>query len=106
MPKLPPNLEFAISRLETIENFEKSPVYELLIKPLYHQLEGLKSAYDCKNLQEMATLKGLKQGLSFIPNMIETIKREGDVAKELNRKNQELDARIEKEITDPDYLDL
>jgi hypothetical protein len=104
--RLPPNLEFAISRLSAIEAFEGGPTYPLLVKPLLEKLESLKYSYDCKSLQEMATLKGLKEGLSYLPVLIETIKREGEQAREIERRNKENEDKIDREIANPELLDL
>ena len=42
------------------------------MKPLYEEMDKLKDAYDCDSLKELATLKGKKDGLKYL---IELLKR-------------------------------
>lgn len=72
----------ASQNLSDIETFKRTRAYDLLIKPLQEELLSLKSAYDCKTLQEIATLKGKKEGLSFVLETIEKIVAEGERARE------------------------
>jgi len=72
----------AITRYQYIENFKVSPAYALLIPPLEEELEKLKSAYDCKSLLEMATLKGKREGLRFVIDIMERAVLEGERSRE------------------------
>jgi hypothetical protein len=76
-------LDIKSKRGKEVEQFEASNLYRLLILPAVQALEGLKSAYDCKTLQELATLKGLRDGLGFTPKLMEQYKQEGKRSEEL-----------------------
>lgn len=87
-------LDEKIKKAAAIQAFRESDAWKLLMEPLQEELEGLKSAYDCKTLQEIATLKGVHLGLSFIPRLITGIEREGQLAKEKILKQQEKESEI------------
>lgn len=46
------------------------------MKPWEKEMNALRSAYDCKTLNEMARLKGKKEGLEFIKNRLKLIDEE------------------------------
>lgn len=93
----------ALQKLDAIELFKRSDAYKLLILPLQAEIDSLKNAYDCKTLQELATLKGLKQGLSFVTDQIESIIQSGDSAR---LAGAELQKRKEFEAQEIDSTDL
>ncbi len=62
---------FAVKR-----SYQSKEFQEYVMKPLYEELEKLKSAYDCKTLSELATLKGRKQGLTRIIDIFKDIEND------------------------------
>jgi hypothetical protein len=78
-----------INEADIVSAFEQGDAYRILVEPIKAELEGLKYAYDCDTLEEMATLKGKRDGLAFILKFIETIKADGQAAREALRKEQE-----------------
>lgn len=84
-------LEEQLKKTAAIQAFRDSEAWKLLMEPLEKELAELKNAYDCKTLQEIATIKGAHLGLSFIPRLISGIEREGQLAKEkiLKQKKEE-----------------
>lgn len=49
---------------------------DYIMKPLYAELDKLKVAYDCKTLTELSTLKGKKEGLMKIIDILKDIEVE------------------------------
>ena len=49
---------------------ESKAFQELVMKPLFSELDSLKNAYDCESLRELNTLKGKKQGIVFLLNLL------------------------------------
>lgn len=86
-----------LQKIESLEAFEKSGAYKILIEPLKDELESLKSAYDCKTLIELAKLGGYRNGLLFILDEMERIRADGEIARKQNIK-KELDIEEPKEI--------
>ena len=68
-------------------SIESKGFQEYVMKPLHEELEKLKDAYDCESLRELSTVKGKKQGLKFI---IELLKR---VDVEIKNTKYELESR-------------
>jgi len=68
-------------------SIESKGFQEYVMKPLYEELKKLKDAYDCESLRELSTVKGKKQGLKFI---IELLKR---VDVEIKNTKYELESR-------------
>ena len=44
-----------------------------IMKPLYEELDSLKPAYDCQTLRELATLKGKRQGLKQLIEILQQV---------------------------------
>ena len=56
-----------LQELYTVKRSIESVEFQTYImKPLFEELEKLKNAYDCKTLQELSFLKGKKEGLETI----------------------------------------
>lgn len=53
-----------------IESFQ---FQEFLVKPIDEEMTKLKGAYDCDTLEELATVKGKKQGLMFLRDTLKRI---------------------------------
>jgi hypothetical protein len=83
------NLEQALRNLEAIKAFEVSPAYDLIVKPLQAQYDSLKTAYDCKTLQEIATLKGKEIGFRYVLDLIKLYNDQGQMAQEAIQKLEE-----------------
>lgn len=49
---------------------ESRAFQELVMKPLFKELEEIKGAYDCNTLAELRTVKGRKQGIEFLLNLL------------------------------------
>jgi hypothetical protein len=55
----------------------QSPVFQkYIVKPIYEEMDKLKSAYDCDSLRELHTIKGKKQGLKFFIEILKQIDKE------------------------------
>lgn len=52
---------------------ESKEFQHYIMKPLYEELDSLGKAYEQNSLRELATLKGRKQGLSFIIKLLKEI---------------------------------
>lgn len=65
-----------------IEQFIKSDAHTLIMDAIQEEINKLKNSYDCKTLQEIATLKGEYRGLTFLPNLIAGIRQSGEIANE------------------------
>lgn len=81
-----------------VEAFKKSEAYKLIMGALGEEIAKLKNSYDCKTLQEIATLKGEHKGLTFIPNLIAGIEQAGQISQERVLKIQQRKAIEEQEI--------
>ena len=57
-------------------NIESEIFQEKIMKPLYAELERVKNAYDCESLRELSTMKGKKQGLKFIIELLKRVQNE------------------------------
>lgn len=80
------NLEHALKNQEAIKSFQVSEAYNLLITPIQESLQELKSSYDCKTLQEMASLKGERKGLKFVLDLLDQYEQAGIRAQETIEK--------------------
>lgn len=76
------NIERALKNQAAIQAFKVSEAYALLITPLLEEVNKLKVAYDCKTLAEMAALKGKREGLTFLPDLLDHYDQEGTRAQE------------------------
>lgn len=76
------HLEESLKDLAAIQVFKESEAYDLLIKPLQEKIDSLKYSYDCKTLIEMATLKGERDGLMFVIDLISQYERDGILSQE------------------------
>lgn len=65
---------------------ESFPFQEFIMKPLFEEMDKQKNAYDCESLRELAQVKGKKQGLKFL---IDILKR---VEKDITNTKDELDS--------------
>lgn len=52
---------------------ESFPFQEYLVKPIFAELEKQKNAYDCESLRELAVVKGKKQGLMYVMDILKKI---------------------------------
>lgn len=66
---------------ELVGNIESEPFQTLIMKPLFAELEKVKNAYDCKTLTELATVKGKKNGILFLINLLKSVKTQYENAK-------------------------
>jgi 6-phosphogluconate dehydrogenase len=63
-----------LSDLLTLKGYIETKIFQdNVIKPLFAELDKQKNAYDCKTLQELATVKGKKEGLLFLIELFKTI---------------------------------
>jgi hypothetical protein len=67
-----------LQKKKVVETFEISDAYTVLIEPLKQEIESLKYAYKVEG-KEAAELKGYYRGLSYILDLIDMYKREGEV---------------------------
>jgi hypothetical protein len=51
---------------------ETAEFQKFIMQPLLEEIDKLKDAYDCQSLRELSTVKGKKQGLSWL---IENLKQ-------------------------------
>jgi hypothetical protein len=73
-----------LEELYSLKNFVESNEFQkFIMKPLFEELDKQKNAYDCKTLTELATVKGKKQGLTFLIKLLKGI--------ELQIKNEKFD---------------
>lgn len=66
--------------------FDSDEFQKFVYQPLQEELSALKSAYDCKSLEDLARVKGKKDGLMVVLNIVEGIKTQ------IENKKFELDA--------------
>lgn len=52
---------------------ESEAFQTFIVKPMKEEMNKLKSAYDCESLRELATMKGKKQGLQFLIDILKGI---------------------------------
>lgn len=63
-----------LSDLLTLKGYIETKIFQdNVMKPLFAELDKQKDAYDCKTLQELATVKGKKDGLLFLIDLFKTI---------------------------------
>ena len=63
-----------LSDLLTLKGYIETKVFQdNVMKPLFAELDKQKNAYDCKTLQELANVKGKKDGLLFLIELFKTI---------------------------------
>lgn len=63
-----------LEELYTLKGYIETKVFqEQVMKPIFAELDRQKNAYDCKTLQELATVKGKKQGLLFLIELFKQI---------------------------------
>jgi hypothetical protein len=90
------------NKAATIEQFKKTEAYKLIMGALTEEINKLKNSYDCKTLQEIATLKGEYKGLTFIPDIIVQYEQAGIISQEKVLKIQKRKAIEESEIDSTD----
>jgi hypothetical protein len=79
-----------LEELYSLKNFVESNEFQkFIMKPLFEELDKQKNAYDCKTLMELATIKGKKQGLTFLIKLLKGI--------ELQIKNEKFDLDSQQE---------
>jgi hypothetical protein len=54
-------------------HIETRSFQELIMKPLFAELDNSKNAYDCNTLAELRTVKGKKQGLMFLIDLLKGV---------------------------------
>lgn len=52
---------------------ESFPFQEYLVKPIFAELDKQKNAYDCESLRELSVVKGKKQGLIFLIELLKSV---------------------------------
>lgn len=52
---------------------ESEAFQTFIVKPMKDEMDKLKNAYDCESLRELATMKGKKQGLQFLIDILKGI---------------------------------
>jgi hypothetical protein len=58
------------------EMIETDEFQKYIMKPIYEELDKLKNAYDCESLRELHTVKGKKQGIKTIIEILKNIDAE------------------------------
>lgn len=81
-----------------LESFKTTGLYKLIAESLEKEMRRLKNAYDCETIEEMATLRGEKCGLSFFADLLGQIERDGELAKEQSINASERAKRDEADI--------
>lgn len=95
-------LTLTLQAHSAVEHFQHSDAFKVLIEPLKEELAALKSAYDCTTLEELAHLKGKRDGLRFILDRMEQLLSAGERAKEQTDKDAKRAARENQEINSTD----
>ena len=63
-----------LEELYTLKGYIETKVFqEQVMKPIFTELDRQKDAYDCKTLEELATVKGKRQGLLFLVDLFKQI---------------------------------
>ena len=66
-----------LDKLNTLKLYIESEAFqEWIMKPLFAELDKQKNAYDCKTLNELATVKGKKDGLMFMIKLLKEVDRQ------------------------------
>ena len=66
-----------LDKLNTLKLYIESEAFqEWIMKPLFAELDKQKVAYDCKTLNELATVKGKKEGLMFMIKLLKEVDRQ------------------------------
>ena len=66
-----------LDKLNTLKLYiESGEFQEWIMKPLFAELDKQKFAYDCKTLNELATVKGKKEGLMFMIKLLKEVDRQ------------------------------
>lgn len=67
-------LEEKFAQLSDLKFYiESFPFQEFIMKPIFKELDELKSAYDCETIKELNTLKGKKKGLMKIIEVLKQV---------------------------------
>jgi len=70
------------------QKIESESFQTYIMKPLYEELDKIKNAYDCESLRELATIKGRKQGITFLLKLL----KQTDVDRQ--NKKYELESQV------------
>lgn len=70
---------------------ENKAFQDFIIKPFRDYQAKMKPAYDCKTLQEIATLKGRKQGTDLLFDILK------DIESDYQNKRKELESEVSNE---------
>lgn len=87
------NLESAVNDHGAILSFEASRAGEIILGEIKKELAHLKDNADADTVAELKRIKGYKEGLKFVLNEIEKVKRIGELAKSQVDKQKEREAR-------------
>ena len=55
---------------------ESEAFQTFIVNPMKEEMNKLKAAYDCASLRELSTIKGKKQGLEFLIDVLKDIDAE------------------------------
>lgn len=79
-------------KLETLYKLktaiESKGFQDHIMKPLYEELDKLKNAYDCDSLEELSALKGNRDGLMKVIDILK------DIDVEIGNIKHELDSQV------------
>ena len=85
--------EQKLALAEQLRSFQQSDLYRFLVTPIHDEIEGLKHAYDCENLADLATLKGFRKGLDKIFQVMYQIETDAETARAAIKAEQERERR-------------
>lgn len=74
---------------DQLQAFKLTDLYKELVGQLNNERDGLRASYECKTLTELATLKGLAQGLDRINQRMRQIELEAEKARAVKRAEEE-----------------
>lgn len=71
------------------QSIESEGFQTFIVKPMYEEIDKLKGAYDCDTLKELYRIKGKKQGLKFLIDILKRV--------DLDLKNTKLELESSEE---------
>jgi hypothetical protein len=85
-----------------LQQFKGTKLYKAITDLIDDELGKMKYAYDCTTLEQIATLRGKREGLTIIADILEQIASTGERAKEEAEATEEKKRREEVEIDSTD----
>ena len=95
------NIENALKNLEAIKQFEGIDAYKLIIEPLKQEIDSLKHAYKMK-VEDAKRFDGYYEGLKFILDLLDSYKKNGEIANEAQLRLEEKERKNNIEIDSTD----